>query len=488
MRTWPAVFAWVLFVGVCAGGEANMSGSKKAKMRPVSGSQAIRLSLQEAVKRALATAERVQEARAGLASAAAAVGEARAAGLPQLSADAGFTRNKRELTESDRAIEELALFFAGGFGIDPGSAGGDLLPDRYSKLYTAGFGASQTLFAGGSILNAVRAAQAGRDAAGAGVLSARQATISMAVGKYYVVLLADAVQRVRTSSHTLAKRHYAEMQTRRKARAASKFEVLRAKVAMQNQEAQMIESDLLAQRARLGLLREIGAPQDGELELVSSFEKPVEMPKLEKGLRLAAASRPDLKGQGDSVRAQEHSVKAARGGYYPTLTATARWGGQSDDDPFENDEFDESGYLGLELRWNFFDGLLTRSRVAAAKAELSRLSWQRRGLRRDIELQVRQSLLSLRSAARFLSAQGANVSEAREALRLAEVRHKAGAGTELEVQDARGQLERAELNYVRSLYQYSMARLEYYAATGTLDKVKWPGTKPAAAATRPAGK
>jgi len=446
------------------------------------GGKVIRLSLRGAVSRALETAERIKEARAGLAGAAAAVGQARAAGLPQLSADASFTRNKRELTESDRAISELATFFAGGFGVDPGAVGGDeLLPERYSKLYTAGLSARQTIFAGGSILNSVRAARAARDAASAGVRSARELVIAGVVRDYYVVLLAGAVHKVRSSSHRLAQEHYEDMVARRKARAASRFEVLRAKVAMQNQEAQMINSELLARRARLGLLRRIGAPQDSRLDLVSSFGSPAALPGLREGLGLAAANRSDLVARSHDLRAREHDVRAARGGYYPTLAAVARWGGQSDDDPFEGDEFDESGYLGLELHWNFFDGLMTRSRVAAARAELDRVRWQRRGLRRDVELQVRRSLLSLRSAVRFIGAQGANVAEAREALRLAGVRQKAGAGTELEVQDARNQLERAELNYVRSLYDYCMAKLEYYAATGTLEKVEWPGRKPAKA-------
>ncbi|MHC4915360.1 MAG: hypothetical protein ACYTGB_07690, partial [Planctomycetota bacterium] len=59
-----------------------------------------KLTLAEAVARALASAERVGAARASLAAARAAVAEARAGGLPAVSVDAGFGRTKRELTES----------------------------------------------------------------------------------------------------------------------------------------------------------------------------------------------------------------------------------------------------------------------------------------------------------------------------------------------------------------------------------------------------
>jgi outer membrane protein TolC len=464
------------------------SESKRAKAggKVAEKAKPLELTIREAVRRGLATAERIQAAKAALGGAVARIGEVRSHALPQVSVDAGFTRTKRELTESDLAIQELATFFAAGAGLDARAAGGDLLPNRYAKLYTAGMGVTQTLFAGGWAVSSIRAARAQADAAGTGVRGARLATVAAVARLYYATLLAEEVHAVRAATHKLAEKHYAEMLLRRKAKAASRFELLRAKVAMQNQEARMISSRLLARKTRLGLLREIGVSQDAVIILSSGFERPGRIPKLKAALLTAAGARPELAGSGHAIRSQRHSVRAAKSAYYPVVTATARWGGQAFQNPFEDDNFDESGYLGLELRWSLFDGLLTRSRVAAARAELARLSWQRRGLQKDVELQVRRALLSLRSALRFIAAQGANVTEAAEALRLADVRHKAGAGTELEVQDARNQLEQAKLNYVRSLYDYSMAQVEYYWATGSLDSVGWareevkkPNAKPA---------
>ncbi len=495
MRAALLALALVPLGGVASAGETVPSEgrqSSEAKAAGTAGSaagkpKALNLTIREAVRRGLATAERIQVAKAALGGAVARIGEVRSSALPQVSVDAGFTRSKRELTESDLAIQELATFFAAGAGLDAGAAGGDLLPERYSKLYTAGIGVTQALFAGGRAINSIRAARADADAAGTGVRSARLATIAAVARFYYATLLAEEVHGVRGATYKLAEKHYGEMLLRREAKAASRFELLRAKVAMQNQEAQMIGSRLLARKTKLGLLREIGASQDTALVLTSGFEKPGRIPKLEEALRAAAGDRPELAGSAHAIRSRRHSVRTARSGYYPVLTASARWGGQAYQDPLEDDNFDESGYLGLELRWSLFDGLLTRSRVAAARAELARLSWQRRGLQKDVELQVRSALLSLRSALRFIAAQGANVTEATEALRLADLRHKAGAGTELEVQDALNQLELAKLNYVRSLYDYSVAQVGYHWATGSLDRVGWaqgsaesPKAKPAA--------
>ncbi len=431
----------------------------------------LRLTLAGAVERALASAERVRAARAGLARASSAVRGAASERWPRISADAGFTRTKRELTAADKALQGLAGAFAGG---------SDLVPSKYGKLYTAGVEVTQPLFTGGRVKNTVRAARAGRDLAGEELRAARLATIAAAVRGYYAVLLAAEVHKVRRSTYELARKHYREVLLREKARAASRFEVLRAKVAMQNQEAQMIDSQLTVSKTRVLLLREVGAPQDAALELVTRFEKPTAPPAMQTSLARAAARRSEIVQFRHAVRAQKYSMRAARAGYYPTVSARARWGGQAEENPFSDDNFDESGLIGLDLRWNLFDGLLTRSRVAGARAELTRLRWQRRGLQRDVEMEVRHAHLTLASARKFIEAQGANVSEATEALRLAEVRRKAGAATELDVQDARNQLEEAGLNYARALYQYSVARLGLQAATGTLDSVKWPGAAEAA--------
>jgi len=461
MRSGLRVLAVALGI-VLAGSAGVRCGEPGVREKTV-----ISLSLREAVVRALRTAERIKAARAGVQRAAAGVGQARASALPQISADAGFTRSKRELTAADRALGELAESFGGMMGVSGAESGGDeFTPRRYEKLYSAGIGVRQTLFGGGRTINGLRVARASRRAAGAQLEAARLSTAAAAVRSYYVALFAEEVRKVRLSTYRLAQKHHQQMLIRLKAKAASRFDVLRSKVAMQNQEAQMIDADLLMRQARVSLLRAIGAPQGAEVELTSRFRKPASLPELSAGLRKAARLRPDLVEARHALEAGRHSVKLAKSGYYPTLQAVARWGGQSDDDPFEDDNFDESGLIGLELHWNLFDGLMTRSRVAAARAEFEQLNWLRRGLERDVEMEVRRALLAVRSARKFIAAQGANVKEATEALRLAEVRQKAGAATELDVRDARNQLEQARLNYARSLYQHAMAVLDFRVATG----------------------
>jgi outer membrane protein len=304
------------------------------------------------------------------------------------------------------------------------------------------------------------------------VRTSQQTTVFTAAQDYYTAVLNREVLGVVKSTYELAKRHYEDVQAREKAGTASKFDVLRAKVAMQNQEAQVISADNNARLSVAALLREVGLPQDSRLDLVTGFGKAGATPSVEEALRAAAVNRSELASAALNTQAQRHAVAASRAGYMPKVSGVASWGGTSVEDPTKDDNFTESGSLGVVVQWNIFDGALTKARVAEAKADLLRLQWQEKGLRKDIELQVRQAVLNLESARTFIESQGANVDEATEALRLADARQRAGAGTELDVQDARNALEQAKLNYVQSLSQYATARLSLDQATGVLETTR----------------
>jgi len=411
----------------------------------------LRLTLEEAIQRARATQERIGVARSAYERADAAVGEAFSGSLPVLSANGSLTRSDTERNPTTG------------------------LPGRnndYSTLYSSSLQLTQPLFTGGAVTYGVQAAKARRGAAAADLRTSQQVTIFSAAQDYYDAVLAREVLNVVKNSHDLAKRHYEDQVTRKKVGTVSDFDVLRAKVSMQNQEAQVINADNAMRLAHAKLLREIGLPQETQLELVTDFGAVGPAPSLAEARRTALARRPELAAAKLNTRAQRSTVSATRSGYLPKVSGVGTWGGTASERPLQDDNFTEAGTLGVQLQWTIFDGALTRARVVEAKADLARLEYQEQGLRNDVELQIRQALLNLESARTFIASQGANVEEAKEALRLAEARQKAGAGTELEIEDARNALEQAQLNYVTSVYQYSTARLALDQATGVLEAAR----------------
>ena len=74
--------------------------------------------------------------------------------------------------------------------------------------------------------------------------------------------------------------------------------------------------------------------------------------------------------------------------------------------------------------------------------------------------------LGLQTSFQAIAVQDANRAAARDQLRLARDRYRLGAGTSLEVSDAQNAVQRAEGDYVNSIYDYHKAIAALEAAVG----------------------
>jgi outer membrane protein len=84
----------------------------------------------------------------------------------------------------------------------------------------------------------------------------------------------------------------------------------------------------------------------------------------------------------------------------------------------------------------------------------------------QVRTDVESRYLALETSFKAIAVQAASRNAARDQLRLAQDRYRLGSGTALEVSDAQNSVQRAEGDYVNSIYDYhkSLAALE--AAVG----------------------
>jgi len=87
-------------------------------------------------------------------------------------------------------------------------------------------------------------------------------------------------------------------------------------------------------------------------------------------------------------------------------------------------------------------------------------------IRQGISLEVRQAVLNILNAQERLAAAEKGVDQAREALRLANVRFEAGVSTAVEVSDAQVALTDAQTNLVNAMNDYRQALARYERAIG----------------------
>lgn len=411
-----------------------------------------RLDLRTAINYALENSFEIRQARERIREQEGLIVEVRSLALPNASVDSFYTKNDEELS-SDR----------GGTG--PAS----------DQNWQIALNVRQTLFSGGGVRAALQAQSALREAA----LLDLQATINNVLfevrTRFYNVLLAREQIGVQESNVQLLQEQLTIARNRFEAGASSNFEVLRSEVTLANAQPALIRARNNYRTAIDELRQALGYhnPRMESIRKVPEFVGTLDFTKvsydLQPSLEAARANRPELRRLERLEEAREAGVKNARSNYYPDLALVGGY-------EFRKSNFSErfgdslDGWtVGVQSNWAVFDGMRTRGLVAQARSQLNQARLLTEETSLAIEVDVRRSLSSLQEAAELADAAAKVVTQAEEALRLADARYSAGTVTQLDVLEARVQLTESRLNQVTANYSYNVAVASVRRALGQAD-------------------
>jgi outer membrane protein len=415
----------------------------------------LRLTLDDAVKRALTFAPDARVARAAEQIAGGQVTEALAAALPQITGTVIYDRK-----------------FASAF---QGLAGDTLFGPifKHSSFaavhnWTAELTATQILWSGGRVGAGLAAARDARDAARATRDESLDDLALQVRASYLEAVYAHDVEAIAEDALAQANAHLGQVTLFRKQGSRSEYDLLQAQVDAANQEPQTVAARNAAEQSLLLLRRLLDLPLDRPLALLTplAFEDgkvPV----------LAAPSadggaRPALRGAEDMVRARREALRYEKAGRWPSLLASATVSHQAyptDWLPVRHDFV--AGVDGsVKLQWPLFQGFKTFGSIQRAGAELRQAEAERDRTREGVALEVEQSRQEVQRALATLVARRGTASLAQRAHHLATVRWRNGLSTQLEVSDARLQMQTAEVNEVAAIKDYRLSLLRLERVTG----------------------
>ena len=128
---------------------------------------------------------------------------------------------------------------------------------------------------------------------------------------------------------------------------------------------------------------------------------------------------------------------------------------------------DRTGWsAGAQLRWDIFDGYLTRGKVDEAVALSEKTGVELDDARRRIEHEVRTAFSNFSEAREVLASQAKVQEQADEALRLAIVRSETGTGTQLDVLNAQTALTEARSTQIQAQHDLAVAVARLERAVG----------------------
>lgn len=248
----------------------------------------------------------------------------------------------------------------------------------------------------------------------------------------------------------------------------TRSDVLQARLAMSQGEVERLRALQQAEEARLALRRLLGgALSAAPLRLTSDFQ--VFPPAYDVDALVAAAVRdhPLLR----EVEAQEEADAAglwiARSGYLPSLQLQySLTRNVADTSDFRFSGFDDRDIFAIALNWELFDGFTRHARISEARASLNATRAESRSRALSLEESIRAAHGRLTTAYAAYQATGTSVELAREDLRLGEGRYETGAGSFVDLLDARVRAAQAETDLITATYDFLLALVELEQGTG----------------------
>lgn len=332
----------------------------------------------------------------------------------------------------------------------------------------------QSIYEGGKMVAALRAADATKKQALAVYQTAVSDNLLSVRLSYYDVLLAKQQITVHEASVNLLQKELEDQQHRFDAGTVPRFNVLRAEVAVANERPALIQAKNNYRISKNNLVNLLGYNlpreiwEDIPLNLTDTLDtSPYEI-KLPDAIQQALERRTELVALTKTVELQKLNVVNARAGYKPNVSVFAGYG-------WNNSQFTDPGDLaytlhgwnaGAQMSWNIFDGMLTHGKVVQARAQYDKSKTDLIDQRRQIELQVRTAYSDFIEAKEVLDSQEKVQEEADEALREARARASAGTGTQLDVLDAETSLTQARTTQIQAQHDYVAARARLERAIG----------------------
>jgi len=459
-----------------------LGGFHPARDYPVQAPDTLRISLEEAVARALRESEEIQAAQAALAQAEAQVTQATSGALPQILANVTYNRSIKSIFDqgagpppvSDTLIppafdpsktpQERFDILSDLLVQDFVHALFGSLPFGRKNTWITTFTVAQPLYVGGKVGAALQAAHHYR-AAAEDQLAETEADITLQVrGAYLTAGVAQRLLDIARDSRRVAQEHFAQVQSFYQAGTAAEFDLLRARVDLENRDPVVVQAENGARLAVLDLKRLVNVPAEQPLRLTSEMD-PTLVEVDEEALRRMVMERPALQAAGEAVGMRQQAVKIAKGNRLPTVSFLGTVGFQSYPDnplPPGFDQWRKDWSAALSISLPVFDGFRTRGQIDQAQADLRVAEVQEAQLREALDLQLAAALGEYHAAQSQILARRETRAMAERALELADVRFASGMSTQLEVSDAALLLDQARVNEVQALYVYvrALATLE----------------------------
>jgi outer membrane protein TolC len=387
------------------------------------------------------------------------VGEAHGGRLPTLNYTESFTRSDNPVFVFSSLLSQHQ-FGEQNFAIGPLNRP-DPLNNFQSQLTL-----DQTIYDGGRNRSAERAADLGRGISEEESRRARMETIAAAARAYYDAILGGESLKTAEQAVRSAEADLRRAEAVRSAGMSTDADVLSIRVHLAAVDEHRIQQAADLDVARATLNDALGLPLGTAHELSTRLTvAPAPELTVDELERTAAHERPETREARITTNLAQTHADRAHAALLPQVSLHAVY--EADREYFVT-RGGASWLAGVSLRWNIFNGLSDKSRIAEAGHGI--LQAEAEGERTDsaVRLQVRRAFAYLRAARQRIEVAQAAVAEAEESLRITQNRYEAGMSNVTDLLRNETAVLESRTRYLAAVHDQRVAAVMLELAAGRL--------------------
>ena len=336
-------------------------------------------------------------------------------------------------------------------------------PNYVAEQYTNSATLNWTLWSGNKVESQVSQAKLDLDSKQWGIAKSRQQLKYDATDAYFKFMAARDNVKLNQESVERLERYLQDVRLQFEVGVVAKVDVLRSEVELAKAKQSLIEAQNTYDLAMANLNNIIGFPLTTELNVKGDLSYARYEKELAFCVDAALRQRPEISQYTDAAKSAQEAITIAKSGYLPTVSAVYN-AGWYDSKFAGGNNYNWSVYL--LTNWTLFDSGLTAGKVKQAVEGYKKAQEQLKQTVDSVQLDVRQTYLSLKSAEQSIATSSSAVGLAEEDYKIKVIRYQAGVGTNLDVLDAQVALTTAKNNFLKAMYEYNNFRAKLDKAMG----------------------
>jgi outer membrane protein TolC len=183
--------------------------------------------------------------------------------------------------------------------------------------------------------------------------------------------------------------------------------------------------------------------------------------------------RPDFDVLMTNRNLQELDLKRYKSTYYPSLAAFGNLSANASRNEFNvfdpSKQWYPTAIIGLKLSVPIWDGLQRNSQVQQSRLALEKVDNSINQFKQSIQLEYSSALSTFKTKLASLQTTKENRDLAIEITRVSKAKYENGVGSSLEVTDAESSMKEADANFISTLYDTIVAKIDLDKVTGNIN-------------------